>query len=168
MSFETAITPLLDCMCTALAQQGWEGQCCINPGQPVFDSCCPDTGGGGTAWARLVNAYPSNAFPRRDVENAVTDCGGAQQWALVVDLGAVRCVCEDLCDCSIKAANAALVLGDAEAAIQGVNCCFSQGRCGTGEYRINQLTIVGPDGGCGGFRLEVVVAYLLACCPQES
>lgn len=167
MSFEAAIQPLLDCMCTALAEQGWEGQCCINPGIPAFDMCC-ETEYGGQAWARLVNAYPSSTFPQEDFAAAPGTCFGGQLWALVVDLGAVRCVCMDMCDCTVKAMNAALVLGDAEAALKGVNCCFVSGPCANIEYKINALTIVGPDGGCGGFRLEVVMQYSLNCCPDES
>lgn len=166
MSFESAIQPLLDCFCTALAEQGWEGVCCIHPGVPQLEMCCEN---GGQAWARLVRAYPSANFPSENPTNMVDNCVGAQQWALVVDVGAVRCVCDDLCDCAKKAENASNVLGDAEAGIKGLNCCFADdGACADVEYRLRALTIIGPDGGCGGFRVELLMAHTMNCCPPAE
>jgi hypothetical protein len=164
VNFEEAMQPILDCMCIALAEQGWEGSCCLHPGAPAFDSCCPDSGGGGEAWARLVSAYPSTTFPQENIREAAA-CTGAQLWALVIDIGAVRCVCDDLCDCGKRAANASAVLADAETALQAISCCFTSGPCADIEYRITQLTMIGPDGGCGGFRIELVRQYVFNCCP---
>lgn len=163
MNIVDSITPVLDCMCTALAQQGWEGQCCVNPGIPAFDSCCED---GGTAWARLLRAYPSTVFPQENFTVANSDCNQSESWALQIELGAVRCVCFDMCDCAVKAANAAKVYGDAQAALKGINCCFSSGACLGNEYKITGLTILGPDSGCGGFKIDMLIQAYLNCCPD--
>lgn len=166
MDFISSITPVLDCMCTALAEQGWEGQCCINPGMPAFDSCCESEGG--TAWARLVRAYPSTNFPQEDFAIANSSCNGSESWAAVVEYGAVRCVCLDMCDCAVKTDNATKVLGDAQAALKGINCCFTSGSCLNNEYKIGSLNILGPQGGCGGFKIEITQQVYLNCCPVES
>lgn len=163
MSFETAIVPLLDCMCTALGEVGWEGECCVEPGLPVFDNCCEE---GGMAWARLVRAYPSTVFPQEDLSVALSDCQ-VSQWALAVELGAVRCVCPT-CDCSTKAPQASSTLAEAEAALRGIGCCFANGPCRDVEYKVVELSTVGPEAACGGFKIQLLRQYHTNCCPPED
>lgn len=169
MSIESLTSELLLCMCTELAERtGWEGDCCLEPGQPALLPCTDEDCG--RAWARLVRMYPSQHFPRPDAnQDLVQECG-LQQWALVLDMGAVRCVCADAtnCGCADKAADASRVLADTEAGLQGIMCCVESGRCGALEYRMGQATAVGPDAGCGGFRVEVTVAYTMSCCPPAE
>jgi len=166
VSFETAIEPILDCMCTALGEAGWEGECCLIPGTPSFDQCCE---GGGEAWGRLVRAYPSASFPQEDgARNLLTECTPNMLWALVVELGAITCICDDTCSCAKKAENATNVLGISEAALQGVLCCFSSGPCKGQEFIVTGLTPTNGFGGCGGFKIDLVVQYTMSCCPPEE
>lgn len=169
MSFEEAIQPLLDCMCDALGAAGWEGECCINPGQPTLEMCCES---GGMAWAYLVRAYPSMNFPSEDAGvMSQGNCAGPTQWALVVELGASECVCDDMCSCAQKALNATQVLTHSEAAIQGIICCFGDsGPCSDNEFRITGLETGGPEGNCAAFKIEVTLQYSMncACPPNES
>jgi hypothetical protein len=168
VSFETAVQPLLDCLCDALGAAGWEGECCLNPGQPSLEMCCE---GGGMAWGYLVRAYPSSSFPAEDFgASSQTNCAGPTQWALVVELGASECVCDDMCSCAQKAENATRVLAHAEAGLRGLICCFSDaGPCSGLEYRIGGAETGGPEGNCAAFKIEVTVQYSMGCgCPDES
>ncbi len=174
MSFEDAMQPLLDCMCDALAVQGWEGDCCLAAAEPSFVNCCEDAdeegnGGGGGAWGRLVRAYPSSRFPAEDGSaGLLTECTPTMQWALVVELGATRCICYELCDCGVRAQNATKVLNDMEAALQGLLCCFSNGPCRGTEYQVQSIVPTNGRGGCGGFKIQLVRQYTMTCCPPNE
>jgi hypothetical protein len=165
VSFESAIEEVLDCMCDALGAAGWEGECCLIPGTPSFDRCCE---GGGEAWGRLVRAFPSVSFPLENGNSTLSECATVTSWALVVELGATTCICDDLCDCAVKAENAAKVLTIAEAALQGVLCCFIEGPCRGLEFRTTGLTPTNGLGGCGGFKIDLVMQYQMPCCPPDE
>jgi hypothetical protein len=173
VSFEEAMQPLLDCMCDALAVQGWEGDCCLAAVEPSFVNCCDgadeDGVGGGGAWGRLVRAYPSSRFPAEDGNaGLLTECSQAMQWALVIELGATRCICYELCDCAVRAQNATRVLEDMEAALQGVLCCFTSGACRGIEFQVQSIQPTNGRGGCGGFKIQIVRQYTMTCCPSDE
>jgi hypothetical protein len=172
VTIESALQTVLDCMCTALAEQqveeehAWQGECCLDLAAPSFSSCCED---GGHAWVKLLRMFPSSQFPRDDVQQLNVGCAGAQQWALVVELGATRCACAAECGCDETELDAHLILGDMEAALKGVNCCFGDvDSCLTSEYRVNSATPAPPRNGCGGFRIQLTMAHMMNCCPDES
>jgi hypothetical protein len=165
VSFSDAMEPLLDCMCESLALAGWEGDCCLVPGLPSFDTC---TKTGGEAYIRLARAYPTQNFPREDRGTGMSQCMGTSVWALVLELGATHGICDDMCDCGKKAANADNVLRIAEAGLQGVICCLEQGPCIGTEYVVTNMALNPPFGGCGGFKIDLVIQYVMACCGEES
>lgn len=152
---------LLDCACIALAEQTppWEGQCCVEPSNPVLKPCCES---GGQAWARVIRTYPTTSFPRADESTDQSRCGTVQ-WASQIEIGVARCICADICDCDAKGENAESVYGDAEAVLRGVLCCIRDKTCDDVEYRITGQEMFGPQGGCGGSKLTVVVARELCC-----
>lgn len=152
---------LLDCACEALATQEtpWEGFCCIYPGTVSLDSCCES---GGQAWARVLRTYPTTSFPRSDEATEQTNCHSVS-WATQLELGVVRCVCYDLCDCEVSSQNAQLVMGDADALLRGVLCCLADGACSDVEYRVQSQQPFGPQGGCAGSVLTVVVLRYICC-----
>lgn len=153
---------LLQCACIALGQQDppWEGECCVQPGIVSLDSCCET---GGQAWARILRTYPTTTFPRPDETVDPALCHSVS-WATQIEIGVSRCVCFDMCDCEVKSENAQKVIGDAQALLRGVLCCFSEGACSDMEYRILSQEMFGPQGTCAGSRLTVAVLDYI-CCP---
>lgn len=151
---------ILDCACQALAEQEepWEGTCCVHPGQVAFDSCCED---GGQAWARVVKVFPTARFPMQDSSADPSTCQTA--WSIELEIGVLRCVCFDMCDCEVTQENARKVYGDAEAVLRGIQCCFEGGFCGGLDYRISEQTIIGPEGGCGGSKVTLFVRHQVCC-----
>lgn len=152
MSFQTQVQEVLNCMCVALGEAGWEGECCLEYGEPPADACCEEGEGG--AWGRLVDVFRRDGAP-------TTGLTYDSEWRMRVQLGLDVCVCFDMCDCEQKAENAALVMLYAEAALKGVACCG--GDC-PGDVVVERLTVSPGEGGCGGFTMLVVVPYTL-CCP---
>lgn len=154
---EGVLRDLLGCLCTSLAAAGWEGNCCLQPGAVAWTQCCAD---GGTAWVRLIEAYPSEHFPAQG--QAVDPSRCEAQWAVRAELGALTCVCFELCDCEVRDANAVKVIALEGAMLDAVACC------GLGEdVRVVGLTGVGPEGECAGATLQVVAA-LSVCCPDDE
>lgn len=159
MSFEFLVQDALNCMCIALGEAEWEGDCCIAPSRPAFDQCCET---GGVAWGIVTDVYPTTRYPNRDSGADVTTC--ATTWAVSIELGAITCVCFDMCDCEVRAENATKVLTMAEAAMRGLICCYGTDTCPT-DLRIGAMTMIGPDGGCGGFTITATLSTQL-CCPE--
>lgn len=79
------------CWCETLQDSvgGAPAACCLIAGEPVVANCCE-----GFAWVRLVNAYPSTAFPDQEVEAVRCGTGG---MAAVVEIGITRCAAQP-CD----------------------------------------------------------------------
>lgn len=162
---------LADCICDALkadrgsAALNWDGVCCIQPGSQVaFDHCCE--GEGGQAWVMASGGYLTNSFP---TPAQATDprCNNGYSQAVRIEVGAIRCVCYDGCSCEAKEQNAEMVLGDLRALIQGISCCFTNddGDGDTGWW-IERWELIGPDGGCGGAKISLLVEQPLPCCPS--
>lgn len=161
---------LADCICEALKAPRadgvtWEGECCVVPGNNVaWDSCCE---GGGQAWVMIPDGYPSTSFPTNDPTGLALTCNGVQTFAVNVEVGVLRCVCNDFCDCEQEEANALAVFSDLEALLTGVMCCFSaDGDCGL-DWRVQSFALVGPQGGCAGSTVSLVVDAGRPCCPGE-
>lgn len=165
---------LMGCVCDSLEAPrgedetpGWEGTCCVRPGGDVsWDSCCEN---GGQAWVVLKRGYPTTEFPVIDTTNA-TVCYSQTglSMAMVFEVGVLRCVCWDLCDCDKSEENAANVFGDMTAVLKGINCClsaFTDEDCGDIGWRLNGFEMLGPKGGCGGSKFEVVIDMKYPCCP---
>jgi hypothetical protein len=84
-------------------------------------------------------------------------------WASQIEIGVARCVCFDMCNCTVKGENSQKILGDAQAVLRGVLCCIRDKSCDEVEYRITGQEMFGPAGGCAGSRLTVVVGHTVCC-----
>lgn len=164
---------LAQCICLALKDEGrgdevWEGECCVRPGAEVaWDSCCDN---GGQAWVVLKNGFPTTIFPIPDPMTSETSCArGTVSLGLNFEVGVLRCVCWDQCDCDTAEANASKLFGDLQAVLRGINCCFSAADddCDLG-WRLNGFEMVGPEGGCGGSKVNIVVNTGYPCCPVTA
>lgn len=157
---------MLGCVCTSLGAQEppWEGECCVVPGKVTLDKC---TEKGGQAWARFVEVYPTASFPRRDDTIDPSECPTVR-WAAVFEVGVSRGVCYDACNCDMKQLNATRVMGDAEALLKGILCCFAfSGPCVNYEFRILRTEPYGPEvSGCAGTKITVAIEYRV-CCDAE-
>lgn len=173
MAIIDTLNALIECVCTALradraeVEDNWVGECCIQFGREVaFDSCCEN---GGMAWVTASGGYPSMPSPSLTPSPSTKDWGedcSAHRNTMRVEVGAIRCVCFDQCNCDAKERNASLVYQDFEAAMRGIVCCFENDPlCGGKGWSMTGWEIVGPDGGCGGFKIHLLVEQPLPCCP---
>jgi hypothetical protein len=161
MTLAEIMAELSDCICTQLTLVGWDGECCIWPGTNVsFDSCCET---GGQAWIVVKNAYPTTNFPRADSGTQMR-CG-TSSIAQVIEVGVIRCVCADLCNCLQKEIDANKVLNEAEALLKGVWCCLGDDDCDV-AWSFTSLNYIGPEGGCAGSRITLVVELPAPCCEE--
>lgn len=160
-----------DCVCAELAkprnggtEPGWTGDCCVFPGTSVsFDSCCEN---GGQSWVTVKGGHPSTNFPDPEPTRE-TICAEIHTMAVRLEVGVIRCVCFDMCDCEVKEDNALNVIQDYEAVIRGLRCCFDEdatGICGDRAWRLNSFEFIGPEGGCAGSKVEIIVAVAAPCC----
>lgn len=155
-----------ECVCAALRDTGdWVGTCCVYPGASVpWDSCCEK---GGQAWVAMLAGYPTRRFPAQDATSGITRCTDGHTLAVRFEVGVLRCACVDNCDCTKREQNAALVFGDLEAVLAGLSCCFAEestSACGDLDWRLLNFNLTGPQGGCVGSRVEIVVNLPAPCC----
>lgn len=134
---------------------------CLRPGDRVDllisqtqDECCD-----GLAWVRLVRMYPSvrGKFPSQDSDVEMCD---VLRWALVFELGAVRCAptpeAGDLATCD-EWSDVTLNQYDDLAAIRRTFCCYQ-------EQNIDRLVSVDSaepitvEGGCTGVRMLATIS----------
>lgn len=155
---------LADCLCTALEAQTysteaakWVGECCVWPGAEVaFDSCCEN---GGQAWVAVQGGGVTAEFP--DVTSAPFDCR-SETLAVTYEIGVLRCVCAGVtCGCDRKEADAANVILDFQAMLQGVACCLNEGDI---EWAMQSFQFIGPEGGCAGSSMLIAVREPMPCC----
>lgn len=144
---------LLGCMCTALGDYGWRGDCCLEPGEVAWDQCGPEP----KAWVRLVDVYPSRPYPLFASNVKVEDV----QWALTLEMGAVTQVCDDDCDCAVKTSNTEAVVLLAAAMLDALACCGLDS-CGD-DPRAQPVQVTGPEGLCAGAKMAVNVP-IDPCC----
>lgn len=162
----TTATRLKTCIDTALKADrddgtSWGGETCVYPGAFVpFDSCCD---GGGQAWVVAPSGGPTTTFPALDI-NGLTNCRNQTQ-VVTYEVGVIRCVCTDDCTCTKKEADAQSIFSDLRALLTGIFCCFSDENQ---EWRLQGWSLIGPEGGCGGSRVLLVVEEPLPCCPEET
>lgn len=172
--FKTA-ADLVDCVCAVLKSPDrpeadrWAGDCCVWPGGGRVPSqqCCD---GKGQLSVRVQNGYPTNSFPAQTV--SAPECGsGTLSMATVYELKSTRCVGADPmdCDCTCKETNAARLLGDLQAILQGINCCFEPSDADDcTRYVLNSWQLLEPSGGCSGVVVSVTVESDGLCCPPEE
>lgn len=161
---------LAQCICKALKDEArgedvWAGDCCVRPGSQVAWDVCEQ--GGGQAWVVLLNGFPTTNFPIQDPTTSTTICtDGVVSLALNFEVGVIRGVCLDNCDCDTAEANAAKIFGDLKAMLNGVNCCFgaADDDCDKG-WRLNFFEMLGPQGGCSGVKINIAVNTDYPCCP---
>lgn len=163
---------LADCVCAALKdtareETAWAGDCCVHPGSQVaWDSCCE---GGGQAWVALQSGFPTTTFPILDTATSETTCTtGIVSLGLVFEIGVLRCVNSEV-NCDQFEADAAAILDDLKAVLNGLNCCFTAATddCDRG-WRLNSFEMVGPEGGCAGVKISITVNTSYPCCPTPS
>lgn len=176
---------IADCVCSSLQNRYvddrvldadgneilWRGSCCVFPGTEVaWDNCCGDKvvngqkQSGGQAWVTLQGASPTTNFPDADTRG-LSRCDDGHSLAARFQIGVLRCACQDNCDCDIKEATADAVFKDLQAMLRGLNCCFNADTgCGDREWRLLGFDTVGPDGGCVGSTISIVVNIPMPCC----
>lgn len=167
---------LLGCLCDALAQtvRGPVCRCSLVPGEaPTVDVCCDCDGPGqGQGSVRLVQLYPTTAFPDPSVD--LTMPAALLSWAGVFELAVFRCVATVDDDGTAPsadelAADAAAVADDAAAMRTAVRCCFpgtaAAGGCGS-VVLPGPWSPSGPSGGCAGGQMTVTVDLGAHCCPS--
>jgi hypothetical protein len=158
---------LLECACTTLADECPERHCVV-PGQQVsWENCCAGKTGGQLT-VHVAQAYPSRTFPDPDLRRPA-NCD-APYTVLEVVVTILRCTpvgtgqhapkCEEL------DANAQLTLRDLERVRDSVACCLLQEEAlrallrGPYAWAFGQQLSLGPDGGCAGSELHVLVGML--------
>jgi len=118
------------------------------------DECCE-----GLAWVRPAQFFPSSGtFPAQD---EVPVKGGTRAWAVVLELGAIRCApvgdehsipSGEQWDATVQA-----VMDDA-AAMRRAICCFIEAKQGrSGRVLPGIWQPVSVEGGCVGGTLQVTV-----------
>lgn len=169
VTLETTMEALLHCFCTELGKIGWEGSCCLETGPVVLDECCSDvvTGEhGGKAWVRLIDVYPSAQFPVASQAASLT--ADQTQLAARFEVGAITCVCLELCDCETRSENARRTLAIAEAALASLVCCTAPVSGCLTDARFAGLSQVGTaDSGCAGYSMVVAVPYEVCCSTED-
>lgn len=157
----TAAAALLACVRATLAVTvaGVPDRVCLVPGELAWDECdC------GLLAVTVGRVYPSSTFPTDvSLDPRQVDCAPPYTVADVT-VTVLRCAptvdeagnpptCDDL------AAAAATWRADAAAVLTGVACCLPDlvdaGRIE--QYRIGDLTPLGPEGGCMGSELRVTI-----------
>lgn len=143
----------------ALTPAGPVESVCVVPGAIAWDAC--DCGQLSVTWSRM---YLSNRFPTDTAgDDALSPCEAA---VLVVDatVEVVRCAPspEDnatTVPCPKLDATAQVVIDDATAVLQGVACALKElEEAGSiYDYRIAQQVAKGPQGGCVGSELGVLI-----------
>lgn len=144
---------------------------CLRPGDHVDllmssteDECCQ-----GLMWVRFVRMYPSaqGKFPAQD--GRVTPCD-VMRWAVVFELGAVRCspvgttdelpTCDDWTDVTLNTY-------DDLAAIRRALCCYAT----SFTDRLIMQGIAEPlttEGGCTGVSMLVTISGPSCDCQEAS
>lgn len=159
-TFEDTLVAVRNCLCDALSTSSVPPAiCCITAGRPVIVECCQ-----GIAWVRMVNAYPTTAFPSQD--RTPSNCV-PPAWALVVEVGVARCVpqpCGELSPacCETELDVAMLLLEDFAAIRRMVTCCLPP------EIRPDEIvagawTVTDPEAGCVSGSMQLTIRVLDAC-----
>lgn len=123
------------------------------------DLCCE-----GLAYVKIMNTYPSDNFP--EPNDTYTPCG-ANQWAVDLELGVLRCAPVGTIDYVPTDADwtAAVeqVAHDQAALRQAVACFRDQLEPGT-PWIPRAGTSISPQGGCTGSTQVVTVGFIHQLC----
>lgn len=135
------------------------GQFAVSGGG-VVDECCA-----GLAWVRIVRFFPTDTFPEE--REGWTPCGPTG-WALVLEMGALRCAPvgtpEHIPTDAEWSAAVQLQMKDAAAMLRAVDCCF-QGLVISEQVQLSPWEERAPEGLCmgGTQQVTVLVDYCNGC-----
>lgn len=179
MEFQFART-LLTCLCNALEAIAAQdpslpapGVCCMRPGTEVpfdvssdgVDMCCFDNG---EAYVKIMNVYPSSAFPQPDEPTGKQQCQ-LQRLAAVFEIGVIRCV-PDEPTCEERTYKVRQTMADKSAAFTAA-CCWGKaiqapdlGGAGT-MWTAGSWDVAGPDGLCVSGSMQLIASLKgSGCC----
>jgi hypothetical protein len=143
---------------------------CLRPGDRVdllisqaVDECCS-----GLSWVRWVGMHPSAVqFPVQDIR--VTPCD-VRRWAVVVELGAVRCApvteVETIPTCD-QWTDTALNVYDDLAAIRRALCAYTADHPGALVLQ-GAAAPLQVDGGCVGAAMLATISAPACDCPEGT
>lgn len=140
----------------------------ITIGEPVWDECdC------GTLIASLNSVYPSEAFPASAVDRRVANC---ERGHIVADcsLHLVRCMITVTEDAQapdpVKMTSEGLAVFEDEYFLRQTTFCIlnglyqlAPGPATVSDFIVNDSVPLGPQGACGGIRLNFKVGFGRAC-----
>lgn len=168
---------LVDCVCAYLKSEDrdeedrWDGDCCVYPGGSTAPSlptnCCE---GKFLLTVAVTNGFPTESFPTQS--SRAPECGHSLlSMATVYEIKATRCVgipgLECGCDCREKNANR--LLGDLQAMLQGIACCFEpSGSDDCARYVLNSWRLLENNGGCSGVTATITAESDAICCPPDA
>lgn len=170
LDLATLLVSLKNCVCSSLVGPDpetprWTGDCCIWPSSQVaWDNCCE---GGGQAWVALQSGVPTSRFPAADTTPII--CSN-RRLAFTIEVGVIRCVnAEPDTDCSVKEADVADIIADFQAVLAGIVCCLGDdsGDCPF-DWTVANIAFRGPEGGCAGSTISIIVSQPFPCCPTEE
>jgi hypothetical protein len=158
---------LLECACERLADECPDRRCVVPGNQVSWDNCCSGKTGGQLT-VHVVQAYPSRTFPDPDLRRPANCDTTYTVLELVVTI--LRCspvgdgphpaTCEELDSTAQQA------LRDLERVRDSTACCLLQQDAlkallrGPYAWAFGQQLSLGPDGGCAGSELHVLVGML--------
>lgn len=149
-----ALMELTTCLCAEVANAGLPELCFCGlvPGDTVAWDYIGDTGQG-MAWVRLMNIYPSAAFPAVD-STLRSSC--ASPLAAQVEMGILRCAPSPDSDGTPPSMAAQweatrLQLADMAAMYAAVRCCYDRQE----NMVLGQYNPAGPEGGVVGGTWQV-------------
>lgn len=164
---------LAECLCGLLAERDPVACCCVQPGSEVaWDDCT-----GGQAWVRIVNEYHvGDRFP--NPQNTASPCGGVGGWAVVLELGVLRCMPQpdsmaNLPSCSAVQDVAYRIAADKQTMREAIYCCdWREPARNTWQEDGAGLVVggwnpVGPEGGCVGGVMTVTVHATGCICGER-
>lgn len=157
---------ILECIRLKLIELNLPTPCviCVTPGETVWDDC----GNGGQLIASTVETYYSNTFPSDIAEDttANTTCGPGMVVARI-SISLMRCMPTVSGNpprppsCATMSAVALLLTRDSYALRSGVLCCLNTFKTAFDivDFRMGGTSVEGPEGGCVGNELTILVAF---------
>lgn len=152
-----AIVDLTTCLCSSVEDAGLPSMCFCGlvPGESVAWDYISESGEG-MAWVRVMNIYPSAAFPAADT-TLRSSC--ASPLAAQVEMGILRCAPmpdDDGTPPSMAAQWEAtrLQMADMRAMYSAIRCCYDRQE----HMVLGQYNPLGPQGGVFGATWQVWLA----------
>lgn len=159
---DTLIYPIMvgmsACLCTELENSGLPEPCFCGlvPGQDAVTDCsCGNGGKCGSAWVRLIEAFPSTNFPDPDIDQAT--CSSLLVFRL--EVGIARCVevMDERGNAPTMAEQLSAVrtqMADMAAMRRAIQCCMADLDT---EYVLGTYQPTSLLGGCGGGTWDVLI-----------